>query len=98
VALLRPDALERLPVVRDPDSGKHMRRRRPKAEWVKHRDEALRIIPDGLYERAQARTRVAANSDKRLKSGGRAKYLLGLLVCNVCKARYAAVSVHVRVR
>ena len=75
--------------VRDPDSGKHMRRRRPKAEWVEHRDEALRIIPDELYERAQARTRVAANSDKRLKSGGRAKYLLsGLLVCNVCKAHY----------
>jgi hypothetical protein len=57
--------------------------------WVEHRDEALRIITDELYERAQARTRVAANSDKRLKSGGRAKYLLsGLLVCNVCKAHY----------
>ena len=33
--------------------------------------------------------RVASNSDKRLKSGGRAKYLLsGLLICNVCKAHY----------
>lgn len=54
-----------------------------------HQDESLRIIPDELFERAQARTRAAANSDKRLKSGGRAKYLLsGLLVCNVCKAHY----------
>jgi len=75
--------------VRDPDSGKHQRRRRPKAEWVEHQDESLRIIPDTLFEQAQARTRVAANSDKRLKSGGKAKYLLsGLLICNVCKAHY----------
>ncbi len=75
--------------VRDPDSGKHKRRRRPKAEWVEYQDEALRIIPNQLYERAQDRTRASSNSDKRLKSGGRAKYLLsGLLVCNVCKAHY----------
>ncbi len=75
--------------VRDPDSGKHQRRSRPRTDWVEHQDEALRIIPDELYEQAQARTRVAANGDKRLKSGGKARYLLsGLLVCNVCKAHY----------
>lgn len=75
--------------VRDPDSGSHKRRSRPKTDWVEHQDEALRIVPDELYERAQARTRAAANSDKRLKSGGKAKYLLsGLLVCDVCKAHY----------
>lgn len=75
--------------VRDPDSGKYKRRRRPKADWVENREESLRIISDELFERAQARTRAAANSDKRLKSGGRARYLLsGLLVCNVCKAHY----------
>lgn len=75
--------------VRDPDTGKHERRRRPKADWVEHLDESLRIISDELFARAQSRTRAAANTDKRLKSGGRAKYLLsGLLVCNVCKAHY----------
>ncbi|HWM69949.1 MAG TPA: recombinase family protein [Steroidobacteraceae bacterium] len=75
--------------VRDPDSGKHKRRSRPKAEWVEHRDESLRVIAEDIYEQAQARTRVASNSDKRLKSGGRAKYLLsGLLICDVCKAHY----------
>src|SRR5882757_2819662 len=75
--------------VRDPDSGKHKRRSRPKVEWVEHRDESLRVIPENVFEQAQARARVASNSDKRLKSGGRAKYLLsGLLVCNVCKAHY----------
>jgi hypothetical protein len=39
--------------VRDPDSGTHKRRRRPKADWVEHQDEALRIIPNELFERAQ---------------------------------------------
>ncbi len=75
--------------VRDPDTGKHKRRRRPRAEWVEHQDESLRIISDVLFEQAQARTRVATNSDKRLKSGGRSKYLLsGLLICSVCTAHY----------
>jgi hypothetical protein len=38
-------------------------------------------------------TAAAANSDRRLKSGGQAKYLLsGLLVCNVCKANYVIVD------
>jgi len=75
--------------VRDLNTGSHKRRARPKTDWVEHQDEALRIVPDELYERAQARTRAAVNSDKRLKSGGRAKYLLrGLLVCDVCRAHY----------
>lgn len=75
--------------VRDPDTGKHKRRGRPKADWVEHLDESLRIISEELFARAQSRTRAAANTDKRLKTGGRAKYLLsGLLVCNVCKAHY----------
>jgi site-specific DNA recombinase len=75
--------------VRDPDSGKYKRRRRPQADWVENREESLRIISDELFERAQSRTRASADSDKRLKSGGRARYLLsGLLVCKVCKAHY----------
>lgn len=75
--------------VRDPDTGKHQRRRRPATEWVEHREESLRIVSDELYVQAQARTRILANSDRRLKSGGKPKYLLsGLLVCNVCKAHY----------
>jgi site-specific DNA recombinase len=75
--------------VRDPDSGKYKRRRRPQADWVENREESLRIISDELFERAQARTRASADSDKRLKSGGKARYLLsGLLVCKVCQAHY----------
>src|SRR5581483_6344985 len=75
--------------VRDPDSGKYKRRRRPQADWVENREESLRIIADEVFERGQARTRASADSDKRLKSGGKARYLLsGLLVCKLCKAHY----------
>ena len=75
--------------VRDPDTGKYKRRRRPQTDWVENREESLRIISDEVFERAQARTRASADSDKRLKSGGKARYLLsGLLVCKVCKAHY----------
>lgn len=75
--------------VRDPDSGSHKRRARPQAEWVEHQDEAVRIISDDLYAKAQARTRSSADGDQRLKSGGKSKYpLSGLLVCRVCGAHY----------
>jgi hypothetical protein len=48
----------------------------------------LRIVSDELFERAQVRARTGVNRDKRLKSGGKAKYLLsGLLKCSECGAR-----------
>jgi len=75
--------------VRDPDSGKHKRRRRAEAEWVSHRDESLRVVPDEIFEQVQLRMQAFANNDKRLKSGGKAKYLLsGLMYCETCGANY----------
>jgi site-specific DNA recombinase len=75
--------------VRNPDTEKITRRTRPKSEWITHQDEEVRIVSDELFERAQARTRRSTNSDERLKSGGKAKYLLsGVLVCKVCGANY----------
>lgn len=58
--------------VRDPDSGKHQRRPRPKTDWVEHRDESLRIISDQLYEQAKARTRVARRVCRADEGDGRA--------------------------
>ncbi len=79
--------------VKDPDSGKRLRRERPRSEWHEYRDESLRIISDETYERAQRRSRDIANPDKRLKRGGKVKYLLsGLLKCNVCGANYILTS------
>jgi site-specific DNA recombinase len=73
--------------VKDPDTGKRSRRERPRAEWITHKDEALRIVSDELFARAQRRTRLGG--DQRLKSGGKPKYLLsGLLECGVCGAHY----------
>lgn len=75
--------------VRDPDSGKYKRRKRSQAEWHSYQDETLRVISDELFAKSQRRTRVCANHDQRLKSGGKPRYLLsGLLHCRVCGAHY----------
>jgi DNA invertase Pin-like site-specific DNA recombinase len=75
--------------VRDPDTKKHLRRKRPEAEWVTNRIEALRIVSDELFQAAQQRTRSAKESDPRLKNGQTPRYRLsGLLVCASCGAHY----------
>ena len=76
--------------VRDPDSGKRVRRTRPKSEWVVHQIDELRIVPDVLFERVQARLKTVSNDDPRLKLGGKAsKYLLsGLGVCGLCGSSF----------
>ena len=56
--------------VKDPESGKHLRRPRPASESVVNQMEALRIVSDELFECAQKRARGFTNPDKRLKSGG----------------------------
>jgi site-specific DNA recombinase len=75
--------------LKHPDTGKDRKRARPKSEWLVHQDERLRIVSEELFERVRNRTRITANSDKRLKSGGKLKYLLsGLLRCEACGAHY----------
>jgi DNA invertase Pin-like site-specific DNA recombinase len=75
--------------VRNPDTAKRVRRPRPQDEWVEHCDEAVRVIPDELFQRAQKRNRIRSTGDARMKSGGRPKYLLsGLLHCGTCNAHY----------
>ena len=79
--------------IKDPDSGKRIRRSRPKSEWLEYRDESLRIISDELFEKAQKRSQDIANPDGRLKRGGKVKYLLsGLLKCDACGANYILTS------
>jgi len=75
--------------VRNPDTARRVWRARPQDEWVEHRDESLRIIADESFRRAQERTRIRANGDARMKSGGKPKYMLsGLLHCGICDAHY----------
>jgi hypothetical protein len=73
--------------VRDPDTGKHKRRARPRSEWVEHRDESLRIVSDTLFAAVQSRTR-PQSADERLKAGGKAKYLLSGLVRCRCGSHF----------
>jgi DNA invertase Pin-like site-specific DNA recombinase len=71
--------------VKDPDTGKRIRRKRPRSEWLEYQDESLRIISDETFEAAQRRAQDRSNPDHRLKCGGRPKYLLsGLLKCRDC--------------
>jgi hypothetical protein len=73
---------------KDPDTGRRKRMMRPRAAWISHVDESLKIVSDELWQRAQRRTQ-PAKDDVRLKSGGKAKYLLsGLLRCDVCGAHF----------
>ena len=76
--------------IRDPDSGKHVRRKRPGSEWVINVLPELRIVSDELFERVQARIKSVSNDDPRLKLGGKAsKYLLsGLGICGLCGSSY----------
>ena len=69
--------------IKDPDTGKWIRRPRPKSEWLEYRDESLRIISNELFEKTQKRSQDIANPVGRLKRGGKVKYLLsGLLKCD----------------
>lgn len=74
---------------KDPDTGKRIRYDRPRSEWSEYQDDDLRIIPVAVFEKASARTKETRSNDQRLKSGGKAKYLLsGLLRCGTCGAHY----------
>jgi site-specific DNA recombinase len=71
---------------KDPDSGKRIRRERPKSEWITR--DGPRIVSDDLWAAAQRRLKPMPD-DARLKAGGRTRYLLsGLLRCDVCGAHY----------
>ena len=73
---------------RDPDSGRRRRIERPESEWIVRVDEALRIVPAELWERAQARMH------RRTQSAGRhPNYLFsGLLRCGTCGGPYVKVD------
>ncbi len=79
--------------IKDPDSGKRLRRERPRSEWHEYHDESLRIISDELFDQAQRRTKDRSNTNQRLKAGGKPRYLLsGLLKCGSCGANYILTS------
>jgi hypothetical protein len=47
--------------VKDPDTGKRLRRERPRSEWLEYRDEDMRIVSDELFAKAANRTKDTSN-------------------------------------
>lgn len=79
--------------VKDPDTGKRLRRDRPQSEWIVRQDESLRIIDQDLWERVQAR--VAGGRARGIAPGKGAspKTLFGgLMRCGACGGPYIAVN------
>ena len=81
--------------VRDPVTGRHVRRQRPQAEVVGAEVPELRVIDDTLWERAQARLykEVAPEVDRSVaafRERRRPKHLLsGKVVCGTCGGTFA---------
>jgi hypothetical protein len=77
--------------IRNPESERIVRRARPKSDWLTSHDESVRIISDETFAKAQARSKVRSNADRRLKRGGKVRHLLsGLLKCDACGANFVS--------
>ena len=90
---------------RDPRTGRKKRHPKPKNEWHVTESEALRIIPQGMWDRAQARWREVDRAwpirrDRRSKTGRQRSYaethppylLSGMLRCGACGKAMGQVS------
>ena len=87
--------------LKDPDTGKRRRRKRPQSEWVITPMEELRIVSDELWNAVQKRHLEIRNNSTKLreilnnpKTRSRSgKYLFsGLLKCGCCGANYTIYS------
>lgn len=92
--------------IKDHETGRRRRYERPPSEWVRQADESLRIVPEELWERAQARTGERGRAYRRSPDGRRLrgvvagaghrvrrKYLLaGLLQCGACGGAFYGVK------
>lgn len=72
--------------IKDPDSGRRVRRQRPRSEWVTQQIQPL--IDEATWSAVQNRLRPA-----RKGRGGAPRYLLsGLMSCAVCGSKYIIVG------
>jgi DNA invertase Pin-like site-specific DNA recombinase len=74
--------------VRHPETGRRVTRARPVSEWLRRQEERLRIVPQELWVRVQARLQRMNSARGACLSGRRANYLLsGLLECAACGSK-----------
>jgi hypothetical protein len=83
----------------NPETGKYQGKPRPEDEWVTVETPELRIVPEDLWERVQARIKQNAEKFGTARLGGlsrkdhRHTYLFsGLLICAVCGYRIVIVG------
>jgi site-specific DNA recombinase len=75
--------------IRNPETLKFTKRKRPQSEWTTYHDESLRIVPDELWQAVKARQALVSNKIGRTKAGGMARsrrinLFSGLLLCGNC--------------
>jgi site-specific DNA recombinase len=74
--------------VKDPATGRRKRVERPRSEWISSQNEALRIVPETLWNAQDMNT-----PQVRPITGRPPKYLFsGLLKCGACGANYVLVG------
>lgn len=81
--------------IKDPDSGKRIRRERPRPEWIAHHAPELALVDQQTWEEVQRRLNANAQAPRETGScrGGRRRYLLsGLLDCGLCGAKLIIVG------
>lgn len=80
--------------IRNPETNRKLPKLRPESEWIVTEQPHLRIIPQALWDKVQARRKAAANGPQANKHQARSpKYLLsGLLKCAECESNFVMQS------
>lgn len=85
----------RVTMVRDPDTGRRVNRENPRGDWQECVVEAFRIVPRDLWQAAQARHGVQAETyQKRGMTRAPLRPFSGILRCGCCGA---GMAIHDRV-
>jgi len=79
---------------RIPRTSRKIQNVRPQDDWIEYRDESLRILPDELFDKVQARLADIRRRHKLKNTGGRPpRYLFsGLLKCSSCGGSYSVAN------
>ena len=76
----------------NPETKRRVPRLKPESEWITTEQPELRIIPQSLWDRVQARRKAVAlgqTQNGHVRTGRGPKFLLsGLLVCDECESNF----------
>ena len=81
--------------LRNPETRREAYRLRPMGDWIEVKDSTLRIVPQNLWDRAQAWLAAQRVAPTACERDGRRKYLLsGFVKCAVCGGNYTIATRH----